>query len=166
MLKKSEDEGWYADEELALLERVAAARSASPAAFLEVGVFKGRSAAVLSKHTDHLVLVDTLAMGDFRAEWPKHERYFASVDEAAAGVGDIALLHQDADHSFLVVTGHLRVLAPKVIRGGVICLHDYNSSTYPGVRVAWQYWRGHRLDGGKSWKQLEIAGTLVCFERL
>lgn len=158
----TEVEGWYADEELQLLAATAKARAKSEAAFVEVGVFRGRSAAVLSPHTTHLVLVDNFSMGDFSGEWPPHELAFASAREAAMAVEDVILFHQDAEHTLVTVLEHLRLFLPKVIKGGAVCLHDFQSMTYPGVRAAWvSATRGQK----ENWERIGIAGSLVCFER-
>ena len=156
------NEGWYSDEELRLLAAAAAVRAQSPAAFVEIGVFKGRSATVLSPFTSHLVLVDNLSMGDFRDEWPAHELEFLTAREAASYVDDVALLHQDASHALLPVLEHLRLFLPKVVKGGAVCLHDFHSSTYPGVRAAWAAATRGQKD---TWNRVGLAGTLVVFER-
>jgi hypothetical protein len=156
-------EGWYADEELALLAATAKARAKSEAAFVEVGVFRGRSAAVLAPHTTHLVLVDNFSMGDFSGEWPPHELAFTSALDASREVEDVILFHQDASHGLIVVLEHLRLFLPKVIKGGAVCLHDFQSMTYPGVRAAWvAATRGQK----EAWGRIGLAGSLVVFERI
>lgn len=155
-------EGWYSDEELRLLSAVAAARAKSPAAFVEIGVLRGRSATVLGTFTDRLILVDDLSMGDYRDEWPAHEAEYLTAREAASYVDEVSLLHQDASHALLPVLEHLRLFLPKIIKGGVVCLHDFFSSTYPGVRAAWTAaTRGQK----ENWERTGYAGTLVVFER-
>lgn len=155
-------EGWYEESELQLLASVAAVRSASRAAFVEIGVYKGRSASILSPFTPHLVLVDDLSKGDFRELWPPHELAFTSAREAATAVEDVILFHQDAKHTLVTVLEHLRLFMPKVIKGGVVCLHDFHSTMYPGVRVAWrEATRGQK----ENWEQIGCAGTLVALER-
>lgn len=125
------NEGWYQDDELELLAKAAA--EAPPHPFLEIGVYKGRSASVLSRFTERLILCDNLSMGDFRTSWPPAWRAVGDVREASHLSPVFGLVHQDAGHDYETVREHLCLLMPKIVPHGFLCLHDYKDPTYPGV---------------------------------
>ncbi len=57
--------------------------------------------------------------------------------EAAKTIKDktLSLLYIDADHSFQGVMADLNAWVPKVMKGGVVALHDYEATQY-GVKKA------------------------------
>jgi hypothetical protein len=139
-------EGWYSRSELSLLAAccsLAQDGTCDSDIFLEVGVYKGRSARILDENRDgrDLWLVDTFAMETANTDtWPPPHygchHFFR--DPLDIEFPPVALFHQDADHSYEVVLDHLEHIGPKVVENGIIVLHDYEDPTYPGVKRAWE----------------------------
>lgn len=65
----------------------------------------------------------------------------------AAKVPDdsLGLLYLDADHSFEGVMADLNAWFPKVVKGGVIAMHDFENSAY-GVKEAAQDFTKNRFE--------------------
>lgn len=159
--------GWYEDCELSLLETCARSAPAD-LPVVEVGVAHGRSASVLSRAGDlRLILVDDLSFVDGRGTWPPHAKSFRTVDDMSAETPAIGMLHHDASHAADIVLRHLLLLLPKIPVDGIVCLHDFWSDTYPGVREAW---RRVTLElgarDGQAWKTHGQASTLQAFWRV
>lgn len=155
------NEGWYQDEELLAL--YATASEAPPFPFLEVGVYKGRSASVLSAtFFPPLILCDNFALGNFKNLWPIHHTAYTDVREASGSVRAFGLVHHDADHSYEVVRDHLSVLMPKIVDHGFLCLHDYKDHSYPGVETGF-FAAAH--DSRTLWTPWRRAGHLQVFRK-
>ena len=50
--------------------------------------------------------------------------------------GSLDFVFIDADHSYEGVRGDIELWLPKVKSGGLLCGHDYDSPTFPGVALA------------------------------
>jgi cephalosporin hydroxylase len=109
-----------------------------------------------------LVLVDDLSLVDGRGTWPPHAAEFRTVEDMSAATPAIGLLHHDADHTEDTVQCHLERLLPKIPVGGFVCLHDFASATYPGVRAAWI---AASRTVGSEWYAFGSAGSLQVFKR-
>lgn len=161
-----EIDGWFRNDELEFLAR-AAREAPEKGVIVEVGVYKGRSATVLDRVRNGrpLYLIDNFAMQTADcSDWPPESsfvhHYLCDPTELETWCVPIALLHQDADHTFQVVWEHLEHLGPRVVVGGRIALHDYGDPSYPGVQKAWEmYSERHKF------KLLGGRGHLVIFER-
>lgn len=160
-----EVDGWYTVPELALLVDVAA-QAPEDGAFVEVGVYKGRSARVLDKartRTRSLFLIDNFAMETACMDtWPPAKDGCRHMIRTPAEWewGPIALFHQDADHSYETVLDHLETFGPHVVKGGFICLHDFEDPTYPGVKRAWEIYSEN-----EDFQPYGRAGHLAVFRR-
>lgn len=154
--------GWYTDQEKALLAR--AAQSAPEGVFIEIGVYRGESARVLAEHSGNrpLWLCDDLSMEGADIDlWPAGPNTIGVSHYDMLPQENIALLHHDAAHAKDTVLCHIQELGPHVLPGGLICLHDFWSLTYPGVQDAWQAWNVP----GRVWVDFGRAGTLQVFRR-
>lgn len=159
-------DGWYTDEELALLAK--ACRAAPKGLIVEIGVYRGRSAAVLAENRGgrDLFLLDDLSMeGADQAQWPTGEHIFHLTGTYSCNVlfddtDYIALLHQDAGHDYDTVLWHLKWYGPSITRGGLVALHDFHSTTYPDVQRAWNDYAG-----GTRWDGYGRAGTLQVWRK-
>lgn len=142
-----------------LKELESAARAAPPGDLVEVGVYKGGSAAVLGKvareQGRRLFLFDTFTgipfrddgvdhhnVGDFddtsaeavQAAVPNaHIREGLFPDTLTDEVGPIALAHIDCDQ-YRSVRACCQELAPRMVRGGVMVFDDPN--VLPGAALA------------------------------
>lgn len=167
-MERAEIEGWYTDDELALIARVTelATGSTEDGVVVEVGVYRGRSARVLDRHRNgrQLHLFDNLDMttADTK-QWPTGDGVYHHLEDPAEAefVKLIALFHQDADHSFQAVLDHLEWMGPHVVKGGVIVLHDFGDPTYPGVARAWEMYTEN-----KDFKFVDCAGHCAAFQRI
>ena len=142
--------GWFSDEDAQRL--FDAAVSAPPGAFLEIGVYRGRSAGVLQQADPdrELWLFDNCAdCGVTPRTWPKgdnvHKFYRALTDADLNDIGHIALLHHDGDHRCEAVTRDLQQIGPHIVTGGFIVLHDWGQANHDndcGVEPGWLAWPG------------------------
>lgn len=53
------------------------------------------------------------------------------------------LIFLDADHTYNNIKEDIKLWLPKVRRGGILCGHDYNMNTFPGVVMAVNAAFGH-----------------------
>jgi hypothetical protein len=130
---------------------------------VEVGVAEANfSRDLLAAGMDKLFLVDTWqhipkVKGDGNSHQSWHDQNFAKAKrqvkpfgdkavflrgksvEMAAKVPDesLSLVYIDADHSYEGVMGDLQAWFPKVVKGGVVAMHDFENSAY-GVKQAAQ----------------------------
>jgi hypothetical protein len=138
----TEVEGWYPEPELKLLR--AAAEAAPPGAFVEVGVYKGRSAQVLASYDRELWLYDDLSLeGADTEHWPPNALWWEGLNLLEVDPPrSIALLHHDAAHDYATVLRHLTHFHPEIVPGGFVVLHDWKD--YPGVATAWADFSGRQ----------------------
>jgi len=145
--------GWFTDLDCQRLYY--AAVDAPLGAFVEIGVYRGRSASVLAQADParELWLFDSCAdVGVREGDWPRgphiHHRLRALGSEDAERIGNIAVLHIDGNHSYAGVLFDLTTLGPSVVVDGRIILHDFqqpNADDKVGraVEHAWLDWPGH-----------------------
>jgi len=158
-------DGWFTEDEAKLLA-AAANHQRFLGHFVEVGVYKGRSAAILADKwtdTDHLLyLIDNMSLdGADSSTWPAGERIIQIQNGEMPDIGDVALLHHDADHTFDVVRAHLQYWLPRMAQRGLIALHDFIKCPTSEVPQAWAEARGKSRLASKSWGQ---ADSLQVFE--
>ena len=79
-------------------------------------------------------------------------------DEAARHVADGALdfVFIDADHSYEGISTDIRLWAPKIRSGGILCGHDYMHEYYPQWGIAravkeFAYKMGKTVERGADW---------------
>lgn len=137
----SEVEGWYPEPELKRLREVAEA--APPGCFVEVGVYKGRSARVLASYGRKLYLYDNFELeGADYEHWPKGVWRCLDPCNTPPPPG-VALLHHDAAHDHETVLRHLEHFRDSIVPGGFVVLHDW-CRKYPGVKEAWNDFSGKK----------------------
>jgi hypothetical protein len=157
--------GWYSEAEQALLRR--AAEMAPPGIFVEIGVYKGLSARVLHEADPlrRMWLYDDMSdPGAATKGWPRGKNVFWRQYDPTTRLlisSWVALLHHDAVHTEDVVGRHLALFGPVMVKGGLICLHDYVNGGYPGVQDAWLKWSDQ-----DKFERVETAGSLAVFRRV
>jgi hypothetical protein len=183
-------ERWYTESELALLE--AAVRLVGPiqGAIVEFGCWEGQTTAAIARacHPEPVAAVDTWR-GNL-AEDPEHEtvriartrdvfaRFAENMRLLGLGnvvpmrmealeylrreVGPIKFCHIDASHDYPSVRDTLRALLPRLVPGGVLFGHDYESAhegradLQGGVqRAVREILPGH-VSAGNTWKYKNI----------
>lgn len=120
----------------------------------EVGVFEGKSLALLSKfgNGEERVYGIDLFPGDMRARALNNVTKFGDVARTkliAIDTAEITLnllksefadgiriLHIDAGHEYHEVLHQLMIFAPFVKRGGCIVMDDYQDREFPGIEAA------------------------------
>ena len=68
----------------------------------------------------------------------------------------IDFLYIDADHSYAACLADLEAWVPHVRPGGLIAGDDYGNPTFPGTRMAWNYFE---LERGLSLQRASSPGT-------
>jgi hypothetical protein len=148
-------EQWYAESELALLEGAVRFIRPIQGAIIEIGCWEGRSTAVIANaiFPETVVAVDTW-QGSI-SEGPDHETVrlarsrdiFAIFQEnmrlGRGNVmakrmdameflrqegGPVKFCHVDAAHDYPSVRAQLEYLLPKLVRGGILIGHDYQTA--------------------------------------
>ncbi|MBI3467733.1 MAG: class I SAM-dependent methyltransferase [Planctomycetes bacterium] len=178
-------EQWYSELELARLE--AAVRFVKPleGAIMELGCWEGRSTAVIAKACapEILIAVDNW-VGNI-AEGPDHESVRIARERDVLGTfqanlrslridnvrivrsdtvefardvdGPIKFCHIDAAHDYASVKETLRCLLPKLVPGGLLFGHDYESAhagrrdLQGGVERAVRETLPHHVAKGNTW---------------
>lgn len=156
-------DGWYTDEELALLAK--ACRAAPQGILVEIGVYRGKSARTMVNNAGERTvwLVDDMSLeGADQSTWPTGEHVFHVRRWTHIVIEPIAVLHQDAGHDYDTVLHHLLALGPDVAPGGMVCLHDFHSLTYPDVQRAWEVYLS---TSGSVWDDFGQAGSLQVWRR-
>jgi len=150
-------DGWFALEAAAAWNAfLAFQRERGPAGnLLEIGVWHGKSAALLALHTDPLretcVLVDcylndpavkeTLAKtGDAWRETVKFVRRDSAslvIDPMVVeGFSSFRFIHIDGEHSARAVSSDLSLAQTLLAANGIVCIDDFLSWLYPQVTEA------------------------------
>jgi len=154
-------DGWYSEPELSMLG--GACKLAPDGDILEVGVFRGKSARTLAEYrgTRRLFLLDTLVCpGCDVRQWPTGDGItHATTPAGLIGMGTLALLHLDGDHTQAGVTRDLDTFGNLVMVGGRLAMHDFHNAA--SVRNAWDAWE-HK---GK-FAHIGRAQSLVVFQRV
>jgi len=127
------------------VEALAEATKAAPAGpMLELGVFRGDSARALAKWVTAarpLFLYDNMMRPTAdKSCWPTGPHIVHCTGLPA--LSRLGVLHEDADHVYATLLGHLRRYGSLVVPEGLICLHDWESSHFPDVKKAWEAWEG------------------------
>lgn len=114
--------GWLTRNEADLLYELCQ----SP--WCEIGCWRGRSASVLALKgagwaVDHF---ENEAKEEFLAFTKELDITLLASDfrDAANVVGEVRLLHLDADHSYQATKSAFNLYAPKLARGGFLVIHD------------------------------------------
>lgn len=146
--------GWFSEDDAERLYK--AAQMAPPAgAFVEIGVYQGKSAHVLAQADPdrELWLFDNGTDCAVRPEtWPHgpnvHHVLRGVEMKDVERIGPVALLHIDGDHSQAGVLFDLTTMGASVVVGGRIVLHDWLQPNHDdgdggAVQRAWEQWPGH-----------------------
>jgi len=116
----------------------------------EIGVYHGRSAALLALHTrdqEHLSLVDLDERPDrtrFLRDLLKGNQFFFSVDRSShlsgmpgpGGLHRFRWFHIDGDHTGEALVNDLRLASEALQDEGIVCLDDFFSPMYPQLTAA------------------------------
>ena len=110
----------------------------------EIGVCRGDTAIPVleSCELDLYCAVDKAFHPSFlervvHQQYPALRMYAMTSVQAAAEVDrQFGLVFIDATHSEESVREDIKLWAPKVRSGGIVCGHDYNNKRFPGVKVA------------------------------
>jgi predicted O-methyltransferase YrrM len=121
---------------------------------LEIGSFKGLSAWGMAHTAKHVTCIDTfeadsagqaqtgqfttLATFDRNLEGFKNVARVPMSSEKAIDLipGSFEMVFIDAMHTYEAVRDDILRWWPRVRQGGVLCLHDYGHSDFPGVKQA------------------------------
>ncbi|GAG12321.1 unnamed protein product, partial [marine sediment metagenome] len=109
--------------------------------FIEIGVFKGKSAAILAEAQPlTLILIDDLSLdGADMDSWPQGRNIWSFCGRPLKWITEgISLLHHDASHEYDVVFADLERYLPQMVNNGLVVLHDFHGNSYPDVRRAWE----------------------------
>jgi predicted O-methyltransferase YrrM len=131
---------------------------------VELGSWRGRSTHALCSGTQGMVTAVDHFNGqaeyldnemvfardnDLFAEFKKNVGHFSNLRikrgntaEMATGMSDVDMLFVDAGHDFDAVMADLTAWAPTVIKGGLICGHDYG---FYGVKAAIENYFGYSI---------------------
>lgn len=152
--------GGYQPHELEALGEVV--KDAPAGAMLELGVFRGDSARELARWVTAarpLFLYDKMIKpGADTACWPTGAHIVHC--HGLPALDRLGVLHEDADHVFDTLLGHLRRYGSRVVPEGLICLHDWESRHFPDVRRAWEAW-----GGSEDFEWLTRVSSLAVFKR-
>ncbi len=153
----AETEGWFAEEAAATWDALLAfqRRGGRSGNLLEIGVWHGKSAALLALHTDAsreaCVLVDRYldaarvesTLERTRADWRDAARLVRSdsarlvVDPLVVdGFASFRWIHIDGEHSARAVSSDLSLAQTLLAEDGIVCLDDFLSWLYPQVSEA------------------------------
>jgi Methyltransferase domain len=133
-----------------LLRAVAATESLTDTVIVEVGCFRGVTTRCLAGATSRkLIAVDPYGgYGGAAADRDAFRRRIAGLDNviheaktsgAAARAwdhGPASLVFIDAIHDYVNTSFDIGVWAPKLVRGGILALHDVDQVAYAGTRRA------------------------------
>ena len=133
---------------------------------VELGTFRGRTAAVLARTGNGVVSIDnytyplTTAKGTPAHNLKKYglSARFIQSDSAIIpnDINNVALLYVDSDHSYEHVSIELDAWLPRVT--GIVVFHDYEKDTYQGVKKAAQ----EKMSG---WQLIGTERTMAAFRR-
>lgn len=101
---------------------------------LEIGCYMGLSTSVLVERFDEVHTVDIL--GDPQVGCIHHLGSSYDVHQRQAIQGEFDFLHIDADHSYGAVKQDILLWTPFLRSGGLICFHDWEEPSAPGVKQA------------------------------
>ena len=169
--------GWFSEGAIVTWDALLAFQSerAQHGDLLEIGVLKGKSAAMLAVHAapeEAVVLIDPAlrqeAIDLVASAHPGHNLLLRSrsqdvvgLEELAARRGRCRWLHIDGEHSGRAVRNDLAIAADLVAPDGIICLDDFFAPAYPQITEAAFGFLDHR----KAEFQLFLAGfrkAYVC----
>jgi predicted O-methyltransferase YrrM len=118
---------------------------------MEIGIFKGKSAALIALHAgpqEKVMLVDPMlrreatdAIQDIGISGEvvlirDLSENLAGHQQVMSRIGHFRWIHVDGEHSLRAVANDLRISARLLAEDGVICLDDFMSSCYPQVTIA------------------------------
>jgi predicted O-methyltransferase YrrM len=133
-----------------LLQAVVATESLAGTVIVEVGCYRGVTTRCLAGATDRkLIAVDPYGgYGGAAEDREAFRRRIARLDNViheAKTSGDaardwahgpISLVFIDAIHDYVNTSFDISVWAPKLVRGGILALHDVDQAAYAGTRRA------------------------------
>ncbi len=153
----TDTEGWFAEEAAAAWDALLAfqRRRGQAGNLLEIGVWHGKSAALLALHTDFsretCVLVDRYmndpvvesTLDRARPDW-REAVNLVRIDSArlvvdplvVEGFASFRWIHIDGEHSARAVSSDLSLAATLLAEDGIVCLDDFLSWLYPQVTEA------------------------------
>ncbi|HET6341404.1 MAG TPA: class I SAM-dependent methyltransferase [Gemmatimonadota bacterium] len=118
---------------------------------MEIGIFKGKSAALIALHAgpqEKVVLVDPMLRREatdaiqnigisgevvFVRDFSEN---LAGHPQVMSRSGRFRWIHVDGEHSLRAVANDLRLSSQLLAKDGVICLDDFMNSCYPQVTIA------------------------------
>jgi predicted O-methyltransferase YrrM len=140
----------------------------------EIGSFHGRSTTVLAEtgypgwavdwhrgSPEHPEGTDTYAefVGNVGA-YPNVEVLRMRLEDAEPHVGPLQLLFLDAEHTYDATKQAWNLYAPKVVRGGIVAVHDAAGGAWPEVE---QF--AAEVRGNQNWCQYRTVNRLAAFHR-
>jgi predicted O-methyltransferase YrrM len=145
-------EGWFGEESIATWDLLLTLQSEQGCRgnLLEIGVLKGKSAALLALHArpdETCVFVDptlrkmaTDVVEKIRSE---NNIWISDVSQNLRNdprlhplAGTFRWIHIDGEHTGRAVTNDLEIAATLLSQDGVVCLDDFMSSAYPQITAA------------------------------
>jgi predicted O-methyltransferase YrrM len=143
-------EGWLSNYEQFALLHLPSQVDHLKGAIVEIGSYKGKStialalgSSILSKRKRPIYAIDPFIEPPFKDFWSniKHhklEKFVIPIQKKSQhAYGDcpktIAAIFIDGDHKYSSVKRDILCYTPRVVKGGLIVLHDYSSSHWPGV---------------------------------
>lgn len=163
--------GWFTEGAIVTWDALLAFQSerTQQGDLLEIGVLKGKSAAMLAVHAapeEAVVLIDPAlrqeAIDLVASAHPSHNLLLlrarsqdvVGLEELASRRGRCRWLHIDGEHSGRAVRNDLAIAADLVAPDGIICLDDFFAPAYPQITEAAFRFLDHR----KAEFQLFLAG--------
>lgn len=145
-------DGWFSPNAAALWDSLLTyqTRSGIGAHFMEIGVYKGKSAALLALHGTSeatAVWVDAVlrreAVDVIRAIRPENNLFIEDVSKNLADSNHLIgpersfrWVHIDGEHSGAAVTNDLEIAERLIAPDGIICVDDFMNPRYPQITMA------------------------------
>lgn len=144
--------GWFGEEAIASWDCLLSLQQALAVRgnVMEIGVLKGKSAALLALHSrpeETCVLVDPAlrkeATDVIETIRPEGNLYYRQMSQQVRGdaelvslAGTFRWIHIDGEHSGRAVTNDLAIGEMLLAPDGIICLDDFMVSSYPQITMA------------------------------
>jgi hypothetical protein len=148
-------EGWLSKLEAILLYALC------EGSWCEVGAWRGKSAVVLAETGHPGVVIDKEVTLELRNNLSPYavKVVESSFEDAIGAVGQVQLLHLDADHSYEGTKRAYELYSPKVQHEGYLVFHDARGGGHPEVELFVT-----TLFRNPSWRHIASVERSVVFQ--
>jgi hypothetical protein len=150
--------GWFWPDSVAIWDSLLSYQTASGKCgnFLEIGVFKGKSAAMAALHcraNEVYVLVDPIIQPQARTTMDilKPDAVFFETDSVdffrsgltISNANKFRWIHIDGEHTGMAIANDLNIANSLVNQDGIVVLDDFFNAQYPQITAAAFEWISH-----------------------